>query len=113
LSYCVNQFKFKLKFHDEQVLALSGQFARARNELEKSETARQGVEYELSVVRCGEARERRLAADRERLLAEAEARAALAAARGAELEAQVARLQGVGREQEQVISAVRGKAERK
>ena len=55
---------------NKEVFALNTKYAKARNELEKSETLRQNLEYELNVVKCKENREKNQTVDREKMMDE-------------------------------------------
>lgn len=56
--------------NNREVFALNTKFAKARNELEKSETTRQNLEYELSVLKCGETRDKKHNLDKEKMMEE-------------------------------------------
>lgn len=56
--------------NNKEVFALNTQFAKARNELEKSETMRQNLEYEMSVLKCGETRDKKHNLDKEKMMEE-------------------------------------------
>ncbi len=69
------------KFHDSEnqrlelisqtntdTFNLTTKFARARNELEKSEALRQDLEYQLSMLKCSQSREKRHNSGKEKML---------------------------------------------
>ena len=71
------------KFHDSEnqrlelisqtnteTFNLTTKFARARNELEKSEALRQDLEYQLSMIKCSQSREKSHSSGKEKMMEE-------------------------------------------
>lgn len=54
--------------NNKEQFELNTKFAKVRNELEKSETVRQNLEYELSVMKCNNTREKNSLSEKERML---------------------------------------------
>ena len=56
--------------NNKETFELNTKYAKIRNELEKSETLRQNLEYELSVSKCNSNREKNQSSEKEKLLEE-------------------------------------------
>ncbi len=56
--------------NNKELFELNTKYARTRNELEKSETQRQNLEYELSVSKCNFTREKNQFVEKEKMLEE-------------------------------------------
>lgn len=54
--------------NNKEAFELNTKFAKVRNELEKSETLRQNLEYELSVMKCNNTREKNSLSEKEKAL---------------------------------------------